>query len=210
MPGDFCEAAHATSFAPGLVSGGGLRVDSATGNDATPCCGIGSNGPCQTLSHAMRLIDNAQAQGVVMTAGVNGGGGDWAPAAGEPFPVVLGWGVELSAPGVFFTDISTVSAIFELGFYSANDTVGHAQHRRHDLPADRCRDESSQQPPDDGPCRHVEVGANQDPLHRRTVVNGNATTQTSAITVDPGGSLLLGQDPVLAAASRARSTSATT
>jgi hypothetical protein len=50
----------------------------------------------------MALIDAAQAQNVTINATVNGVGGDW--AAKETYPIVLGWGVELSAPWVFFLD----------------------------------------------------------------------------------------------------------
>src|SRR5262249_29259604 len=61
----------------GLGNGSPLAVDSVTGNDSTACCGLGGNTPCQTLSHAMTLIDAAQAQNVMLNATVDGGGGDW-------------------------------------------------------------------------------------------------------------------------------------
>jgi hypothetical protein len=64
----------------------------------------------------MALIGAAEATGVTLTATVDGGGGDWAPAA-EVYPVWLNWGVELSAPGVFFLDANVVAgrAVFEVG-----------------------------------------------------------------------------------------------
>ncbi len=107
--GAFCETAH-SDCCP-LGPGGTLAVDSANGNDNTACCGVGTNTPCQTIAHGMALITSAKATGVTITATVDGGGGDWA-AAGvdggasttEAYPILLGWGVELSAPGVFFVD----------------------------------------------------------------------------------------------------------
>jgi hypothetical protein len=102
-------------------------VDAVIGSDSTPCCGFGGHGACQTLGHGMALIDAAQAKDVNLLATVDGGGGDWAPS-GESYPVVLGWGVELSAPGVYFPDPkgSGNAAILDVDFYSSKDTIGYA------------------------------------------------------------------------------------
>jgi hypothetical protein len=125
--GSFCDTG-ATACCT-LGNGGTINVDGATGKDTTACCGIGTNGACQTLTHAMALIDAAQAQNVTINATVNGAGGDW--TANETYPVVLGWGVEISAPGVFFADLMGPKGgfhaqIFDINFYSASDTIGYA------------------------------------------------------------------------------------
>jgi hypothetical protein len=123
--GDFCDTKNVTCCSV-LANNGTLAVDSTTGSDVTACCGIGTNGACQTLAHAMALIDAAQAQNVTINATVNGGGGDW--PAGDTYPIRLGWGVELNAPGVFFLDPKStgVNSILDINFYSKNDTVGYA------------------------------------------------------------------------------------
>ncbi len=81
----------------------------------------------------MSAIELARAKNVTIRATVGGGGGDWA-ALNEVYPIVLGWGVELNAPGVFFLDPHVPGglggqphiAIFDVDFYSANDTLGYA------------------------------------------------------------------------------------
>ncbi len=129
VSGGFCDRGN-TACCSGLISGGNLNVDGVSGNDRTPCCGIGAFA-CQTLSKAMTLIDEAQASNVTVHVTVDGGEGDWtAPEAA--YPVVLGWGVELSAPGIYFHDPSSWpngppnAAIFDVGYFSNNDTVGYA------------------------------------------------------------------------------------
>ncbi len=125
-PGDFCDA-NELICCSGLESGGKIRVDSAMGSDFTACCGLGNNRPCQTLTHAMELIDSAQARDVTIAASVSGGGGDWSTTL-ETLPIVLGWGVELSAPGVTFSTSwkSLAHEVFDVAQYSANDLVGYA------------------------------------------------------------------------------------
>src|SRR5581483_2277638 len=127
VSGNFCDddaQANAVCCA-GLVNGITLAVDSVTGSDATGCCGYNGAGACQTLTHAMSLIAAAGATGVTINATVNGAGGDWGV---EPsYPVTLGWGVELNAPGVNFLDANQVAnlAIFDVAEVG-NDTVGYA------------------------------------------------------------------------------------
>ncbi len=125
VAGGFCEPAYATCCT--LASKGTINVDSVSGSDDAGCCGVGMTPPCQTLSRAMALIDAARATDVTIAATVDGGGGDWSPA-GEVYPVVLGWGVELNAPGVYFIDPSgnDNSAIIAVQAYSQNDLVGYA------------------------------------------------------------------------------------
>ena len=124
-PTNFCDVAN-TTCCNGFGSDAAIAVDSVNGSDANACCGIGSNGPCQTLTQAMALINAAQVSNVVITATVAGGGGDWAPA-GEVYPITLGWGVELSAPGVYFNDNAGNAEIFDINFYpGGTDTIGYA------------------------------------------------------------------------------------
>ena len=121
---DFCDTLNGACCA-GLTAGGTLNADSIAGSDATVCCGVNGNGPCQTLTQAMALIVAAQATNVILNATVDGGGGDW--AALETYPVVLGLGVELTAPGVFFLDANAVAdvAIFDVDAGNAS-IVGSA------------------------------------------------------------------------------------
>src|SRR5262249_30821186 len=78
------------------------------------CCGLGSNASCQTITRAMGMINDAQAQNVTIKATVNAGGGDWAPAT-EQYPIKLGWGAELNAPGVYFLDPDAGVFTFDAG-----------------------------------------------------------------------------------------------
>jgi hypothetical protein len=108
--GDFCDVGNQSCCS--LANNGALSVDETTGNDSTACCGIGTNGACQTLTKAMALIDGAQVTGVTITATVNGEGGNWS-TQNETYPVSLGWGVTLSAPGVYFGN-SAYPEIFDI------------------------------------------------------------------------------------------------
>jgi hypothetical protein len=127
-PGAFCDNSACCS----LTKFGSMSVDGLLGSDTAGCCGIGTNAPCQTITKAMVLIDKAKVSSVTITATIDGGGGDWNPDAGEKYPIVLGWGVELKAPGVFFLDPATSpngppsTSIFDVNFYSPKDTVGFA------------------------------------------------------------------------------------
>ncbi len=103
----------------GLADAGVLAVDSVLGDDAVACCGFGDAMPCRTLSHAMSLVGAGPPSSTIIRATVNGAAsGDWSPGE-EVYPIELGWGVELSAPGIFFSGpdagLSFVpAAIFEL------------------------------------------------------------------------------------------------
>jgi hypothetical protein len=177
-----------------LADGATLLVDSVIGSDGAGCCGFGGSGPCQTLTRAMALISSTQARNVTLVATVDGGGGDWSPA-GEIYPVQLGWGVELSAPGVFFFDLDggnsatlsvQVAVGDTLGYASivgdANDTIGVGLNQ-------------------DGGLRTPDVAAisiaNGATLYLAdAVVNGPTGFfgVGSAIHVNAGGTLVLGQD----------------
>jgi hypothetical protein len=58
-------------------------------------------------------LTNAVTPGTLVTlnARVSGGGGNWTV---ETMPVSLGWGVTLSAPGVYFTDTNGNAEIFDI------------------------------------------------------------------------------------------------
>ncbi len=124
--GAFCEMSDSTCCA-GLVAGGTINVDAKLGNDLAACCGIGTDSPCQTITQAMALIYAAQAQNVTILATVNGGvaPADWNPK-GETFPLALGWGAELKAPGVYFSDPGSNGQVFSIGRISGYDHVGYA------------------------------------------------------------------------------------
>jgi hypothetical protein len=126
--GDFCDRLN-LACCSGLGSGAAMQIDGSTGHDDAGCCSVGTHGLCQTVGHTMDLIDAAAAKNVTIKAAWGGAGGDW--TAPETYPIKLGWGVELSAPGVFFLDTHTYSqanpeAILKATFYSVNDTVGYA------------------------------------------------------------------------------------
>ncbi len=188
--GSFCDVAN-TTCCTGLSAIGTLAVDSKNGSDAAACCGIGANGPCQTLNQAMKLIDSAQAQSVTLTATVGGAGGDWAPAK-EVYPIVLGWGVELNAAGVYFRDVSGAPAIFNIDFYSAGDSVGYASIvGTAASPVSIGMDSLGNQSTDTSA---IEVEPSGTLYIANATVNGNASMTTTAITVNAGAALWLAQD----------------
>jgi hypothetical protein len=121
VSGDFCDTSFAPSKCCTLSAGGTINVDSSTGTDAT-CCGTGSNNPCFTITQAMKMINAAQVQNVTINATVNGGGGSWDPNffCSEASPIQLGWGAELYAPGVYFSDACSFlnNSVFEIGGYN--------------------------------------------------------------------------------------------
>ncbi len=114
-PNNFCDTATGTACCA-IASGTGLTIDNSTGNDGASCCGIGDAGACQTLTRGMQLVGltNALKAGtfVTLNASINGdGGGDW---TAEVYPVSLGWGVTLNAPGVYFNDVNSNAEIFDV------------------------------------------------------------------------------------------------
>ena len=138
-PGDVCDTS-AKLCCPTLQSGGTLNVDNQNGSDTAACCGNPGYTECQTLGMAMSIIDAAQASNVTINAYINGlgNGGDWNySTSGESIPVTLGWGVELVAPTVAFAPNwfnlgyngyteQAYPEIFDINFYSSNDTLGYA------------------------------------------------------------------------------------
>jgi hypothetical protein len=72
----------------------------------------------------MAVIDFSGAENVTILATVDGGGGDWTPDR-EVYPVILGWGAELSAPGVYFLGDGGLLSILDVEVYP-NDKLGYA------------------------------------------------------------------------------------
>jgi hypothetical protein len=122
--GGFCDPVTGACCA-GLYLGGSLYVDGVAGHDGIACCGFGGTEPCLTVTRAMGLVDSAGAQDVTIVATLDGGGGDW--AAPETYPIVLGWGVELSAPGVVFhLPDADAGDLLDVRAYSSRDELGSA------------------------------------------------------------------------------------
>ncbi len=136
--------------------------------------------PCQTLTHALQLIDEAQARDVVLTATVGAKAGMW---VGERYPVVLGWGVELSASGISFGDGDVESRdLFEIGAVSPNDLVGYASVIGAEIG----------NPTSDRSTILVDPGST---LYLASAsIFSNAADETTAIEVSAGAGLVLGQD----------------
>ena len=191
--GGFCDTGN-RACCSGLINGGSIAVDSATGSDTTACCGIGTNGACQTIGQAMALIDAAQAQNVTINATVKGAGGDW--AAAETYPIVLGWGAELSAPAVFFVDAKGFgnASIFDITNYSTSDTLGYASIvGTAKSPVGVGMDSSGNQLND---VAALAVEASNTLYLANASVNGSIDNPGSkeAILVQAGATLMLGQD----------------
>ncbi len=82
----------------------------------------------------MQLIDSAQARDVTIHAAVFFDGGIWVEDGPgiESYPIALGWGAELRAPGVTFLGEfgppppNPPGEIFDIKRYSPSDTVGYA------------------------------------------------------------------------------------
>jgi len=186
--GAFCDMADATCCSP-LAEYGSVAVDSANGNDGV-CCGLGSKAPCQTLTRAAELVDSARARHATLYATVDGGGGDWGPA--ETYPVILGWGVILRAPGVFFNDPAGNSEIFDVDNYSVNDTEDFASISGTDAGEVTIGvSQAGDQSPD---LSSIQIEIN-DRLYLANVhVSSSAQHHTAAITVTGGATLTLGQD----------------
>ncbi len=165
-----------------LPSGGTIDVDSSHGNDLTPCCGTAGNGACQTISHVMQQIDEAQAHDVIIRAAVPSNG-SWAPP-GEVYPIVLGWGAELEATGVTFYDGDGGNrALFEIGPVSSSDHVGYASV---------VGGWFGGRTPSDQSTILVEPGS---ALYiASALVSSSLIYETTAIEVSAGGALIVGQD----------------
>jgi hypothetical protein len=118
---EFCDTVAGECCAA-IASGGTVSIDNAMGSDVG-CCGYGAAGPCQTLTRAMQLINGTNNLNsgslIALLATVDGGGGDW--ANNETYPVVLSWGVTLSAAGVYFNDLGFNAELFDVTLGSGED-----------------------------------------------------------------------------------------
>jgi hypothetical protein len=76
----------------------------------------------------MKLIDSAQARDVTIQATVLDG--LWDKSWLETYPIVLGWGADLQAPGMNFDEFNAPAGapaeVFDIARYSPADTVGYA------------------------------------------------------------------------------------
>jgi hypothetical protein len=201
VSGDFCDTGK-SACCSGLASNGTILVDGKTGVDGNACCGLGSNASCQTITRAMNMINDAQAQNVTISAKVNGGGGDWAPAT-EVYPINLGWGAEVNAPGVYFLDPDAgvdggpnESAIFDVTATPfPNDTLHYASIVGSAKSAVGVGMDSTNafQTADTSA---IAVEKNQTLFIANATVNGslNNLTNADAILVQAGATLTLGQD----------------
>ncbi len=189
--GDFCDLGQ-SSCCPGLTTGDSVNVDATGGNDALACCSLPGYQPCQTLARTMSLIDNARAKGVIINAAVRQGS-TWNPP-GEVYPIVLGWGVELKAPGVFFYDANANPnpEIIDIAPFSKNDTVGYASLVGSTIaPVSIGMDEFRDQATDKSA---IQVEAGNTLYLANALVNGSDGKASTAITVAAGGTLVLAQD----------------
>ncbi len=140
----------------------------------------------------MKIIDAAQAQNVTINAAVRLGN-TWNPA-NEVYPIVLGWGVELSAPGVYFYDAASPAnaEIFDIKAVSANDTLTYASvvgtaTEPVTIGVDELRDQAT-----DTSVIQVETGHTL--YIANAVLNGNNPNQTTAINIAAGGAMILAED----------------
>ncbi len=202
-PGNLCDTTSSTCCS-GPGDNGTLNVDSVLGDDSVTCCGTGSNTPCQTLTHAMALIGLAKATGVTINATVGGSTENylaWQPP-GEVYPIVLGWGVELRAPGIYFDDNQNLGELNEGEIFdvanlgtSATDSAsiaglgppGFSQLDPLVYIGASTYDYGLAETDDD---QAIRIEANATLYLANVLVTGNAT----AITVAPGGALRLGED----------------
>ena len=107
---------------------------------------------------------------------------------------MLGWGVELDAPGVYFWDPAAVGSVgtFLITAYSPNDNIGYASivgsHTA------QIGIGMSSEGVQSIAYSAIQIDPDQTLYIANAYLNGNATAQTDAITVMPGGSLVFGQD----------------
>ncbi len=124
-----------------------------------------------------------------------GDAGDWAPP-GEKYPIVLGWGVELRAPGVYFSVPPPagqgVPGTFVVEAYSQKDTVGYVSIVG--TPAKQVGVGMSKEGIQSLAYSAIQVDPGQKLYIANAYVNGNATAFTNAFTVMPGAALEFGQD----------------
>ncbi len=191
VSGDVCDTVASTRCSP-IASGATITVDAANGSDSTACCGYGGAAACKTVNHAMALIDASQAKNVSIDASLGGQGGDW--PAGETYPMKLGWGAELVAPGVYFLDrLGLNQEIIDIAPYSASDTVGYASivgGAGNQIGIGLSAAHTNQLTDVAG----VRVEKGQTLYIADALLNSSALGASAAIVVAAGGNLVLGED----------------
>jgi hypothetical protein len=117
----WCKKHHPSCDGCGSYSAGDkIYIDGSNGSDATACCGVSTTTACQTVSHAMGLVAAAATSGVVLEAYNSSDGGSWTNQ--ETYPIHLGWGVTLDAPGIHFVSQGDAGDVFDVYAYDATDT----------------------------------------------------------------------------------------
>jgi hypothetical protein len=183
-----------------------IWVDGFGGTDdaGACCCGTPSM-PCQTLTYAMAIIADGGTVGAQVHAYLSGGGEKWAESS-EAWPVHLGLGVTLTAPGVTFSPPlapgdppSWGADAFDVYPYSATDSRGVTIQGD---PQDVSRPIRIGMPPDAGDWAAA-VCAIQDPPGFSgllglplSVSNAWLAGQYAALVVGPSADLTVGPLPV--------------
>ncbi len=129
----------------------------------------------------MSFVEAAQAPNVTLTATLGSDGGDW-PTANESYPITLGYGVELVAPGVYFQEVIKISSSPNDGGSESVSIVGTASN-----PV-RIGVSSTGQTLG----RAIEVEQNNTLYIANAKLYGNVLDQSIALRVQ--GGLVLGQD----------------
>ena len=206
-PGGSCDLAYHLCCAAGLHAGGSIAVDGITGDDHAVCCGTDGGQPCQSITHVMQVLDGVKLRDVTIYATLDGGpgdggGGGWPPLPNEAYPIVLGWGAELHAPGIVFGNPGSVGPIiFTIGPASSNDNVGYASLvGTANSPAIGDRESAGttltiSQPTD---LTNIEIQAGSTLYLANVNIYGSSNATGSAIDVAAGAGLVIGEDKAAA------------
>jgi hypothetical protein len=138
----------------------------------------------------MELIDAAHAQGATIVATIDGGSGAW--GNGEIYPIVLGWGVELSAPGIVFGVPNDNAETFDIAHYSTNDATAVASIVGEAGNAVAIGIVPRGAGPADAVAIQVEAGGSL--YIANASVSSTQMYETTAMIVVGGGTLVLAQD----------------
>jgi len=111
----------------------------------------------------------------------------------ETYPIVLGWGAELVAPGVYFSDLGGSSGeIFDIAPFSSSDVVATASiDGTMTKPVGIGMSVAGAQLTD---LSAIQVETGRTLYLANANVNGSSANHYAALTIAAGGSLTLGQD----------------
>jgi hypothetical protein len=141
----------------------------------------------------MSVVAHAQATGVTIAATIDGGGGDW--SAQETYPVVLGWGVELIAPGVYFLDADGGGEMmFDVQVYPGDPMGSASVAGAAANPIGVGLNSAQTVSTTDGTAIAIEKGATLYLANASVTAADNGSGNSSALQVGAGGTLWLGQD----------------